>query len=90
MGELVSSGRGWAITTPLFAANYYAAYDSITYAPWSPMGLSRRLRLVSRRRELGQAPREIAGVAKQVLRETCLPWIRQRIPWAADDFVIAG
>ena len=90
MPGLVSAGQAWAITTPLFAATWHGQYESIVYAPMRPGGLSRRLRVVFRRQELGRAPQEIAALARRVLRETCLPWVARRIPWVVEDFVLAG
>lgn len=64
---LVSSGRGFAITTPLCIREAALDRRSFETAPLPGPQIARKLTLVARQRELGRLPRELAEFGQSVL-----------------------
>jgi DNA-binding transcriptional LysR family regulator len=79
--ELVASGAGWAITTPLCLLGAKADMQRIRIIPFPGPAFSRTLTLLSRRRELGQAPRTISQSVRQFIRDVCMPQLLSEAPW---------
>jgi DNA-binding transcriptional LysR family regulator len=67
VSALVAAGEGFAITTPLCVFEANVPIKRIVVARLPGAQISRKLTLVARHRELGQIPRDLAGVARQAL-----------------------
>jgi DNA-binding transcriptional LysR family regulator len=70
VSALVAAGEGFAITTPLCVFEASVAMKRIDVVRLPGPQISRKLTLVARHRELGQIPRDLAGVARQALLAT--------------------
>jgi DNA-binding transcriptional LysR family regulator len=81
---MVTAGLGWTITTPLCVMEARPPSSKVALHPLPPPGFSRRLTLVTRAGELGVIPEQIADLARRILRDTCLPELRQLVPWTTD------
>ena len=79
--ELVGSGVGWAITTPLCLVGVRANMSRVRMIPFPGPQFTRSLTLLSRKRELGQLPGLIGRLAKGYLQDECLPQMLKDSPW---------
>ena len=70
VSALVAAGVGFAITTPLCVFEAATAGKRVTVARLPGPQVTRKLTMVARHRELGQIPRDLAGIAHQTLRAT--------------------
>jgi DNA-binding transcriptional LysR family regulator len=77
----VAAGYGWAITTPLCLIDADVSAQSIAVHPLPAPGLRRSLSVVSRRKELGPAPRELCEAAIRELRQRCTQYLQKTHPW---------
>jgi DNA-binding transcriptional LysR family regulator len=69
VAAMVAAGGGFAISTPLCVAEAMMPPGSLTTARLPGPQLTRRLTLVTRHRELGSLPRDLASAARRVLVE---------------------
>jgi DNA-binding transcriptional LysR family regulator len=79
--EMVGSGVGWAITTPLCLVGVRPDVSRIRMIPFPGPLFTRSLTLLSRDRELGQLPRMISRLAKTYLQTVCVPQMLEHSPW---------
>ncbi len=79
--EIVGSGIGWAITTPLCLAGVRPDMSRIRIIPFPGPQFTRSLTLLSRTREMGQMPAMISRLAKAYLQEKSIPQILAESPW---------
>lgn len=79
--EIVVSGGGWSITTPLciFEGGFH---PSVQYAALPAPGLSRKLFLLCRQNELARLPRELAEAVRNSLAADIIPGLVRHMPWA--------
>ena len=77
---MVAAGIGWAITTPLCILQASAHLPGVLPLHLPPPGLNRTLSLVVRDDSPASLVERLASAARDVLRETCLPRLRQLIP----------
>jgi len=82
---MVARGRGWALSTPTCLLDSSVNKAELTLSPLPFTGLSRRVSLVGRENELSGLPTQMAGICRKLVRETCLPEIRNFAPWAAEN-----
>ena len=78
----VANGLGWAISTPLCLHEAAMPMTRLAVHKLPGPGLSRRLTLISRRKELGRLPRELADVARGALDGVAASLVAQ-LPWLA-------
>jgi DNA-binding transcriptional LysR family regulator len=83
----VAAGLGWAITTPLCIMESGLPLDGMKIAALPGPSLNRHLTLVSRGRELGPLPKQIADLAGAVLKKKCRPFLDRHCPWIAGGFL---
>ena len=84
----VAAGLGWSITTPLCLAGQAHLVPQLQLQPMEHAAFSRTVQVVSRRGDLGDLPKELAVLARKVLREETLgallaayPWIEGHLEW---------
>lgn len=84
----VAAGLGWSITTPLCLAGQIHLLPQLRLQPMDHAKFSRTVQVVSRRGDLGDLPKEIAALARKVLREetfgpvlTAHPWLEGHLEW---------
>lgn len=80
----VAAGLGWAITTPLCVMESDLPLEGMEIAALPGPSLIRHLTLVSRARELGALPKQIADLAADVLKKKSRPFLARHCPWIAD------
>jgi len=81
---------GWTITTPLCLLDSGAdarAMDCLRL-PFAP--LSRTIRLISRRGELGRLPDDLAEIIRRLLRSSIEPEVERLAAWLVADFEVLG
>ena len=85
----VAAGLGWSITTPLCLASQPHLLPRLHLQPLDHAKFSRTVQVVSRRGDLGDLPKAIAVMARNVLREETFgallaahPWIEGHLEWA--------
>jgi len=78
----VAHGQGWAISTPLCLYDAALPMAQIAVHKLPGPGLSRRLTLIARRKELGRLPRELVEVARGALDGAAVSLVAQW-PWLA-------
>jgi len=78
--ELVAQGAGWTIATPLCLVGMGAAVGSVKVMA-QPVGIRRRLNLISRTGEFGDLPRILAQRCIDVMRDDVHPGILRHAPW---------
>jgi DNA-binding transcriptional LysR family regulator len=69
--EMVSTGQGWAISTPLCLIEAGVPLDRLSLYPVPHQGLARTVTLVCRRNELGTVPGGVARAIVQTIRDRC-------------------
>jgi DNA-binding transcriptional LysR family regulator len=75
----VAGGNCWAITSPLLVYETLHLADQIRCCPLPGPGLTRRLSLIARNRELGGIPKETSEFICGLLRDICLPALAPHI-----------
>ena len=85
----VAAGLSWSITTPLCLANQPHLLPRLHLQPLDHAKFSRTVQVVSRRGDLGDLPKAIGVLARNVLREETFgallaahPWIEGHLEWA--------
>lgn len=86
--EAVTSGQGWAISTPLCLHEAALAEGRVACHPLPGPGLRRRLTLTARQRELGPATRAIARCARAALADGAVAQLVAAHPWLAGQILI--
>lgn len=81
--DMVASGAGWTIATPLSLSDVHRNMDRVRMIPFPGPSFTRSLILLSRERELGQVPGMICALAKSYIQDKCMPRILQAHPWLA-------
>ncbi|RQV70324.1 LysR family transcriptional regulator [Burkholderia cenocepacia] len=86
--ELVASGSGYAVTTPLclWQSRHCLPYVRIVPLPVSPLG-RRHFYLLFRAGEWAQLTEEVSNVTRKVLEQQILPGIRAALPTVPDDAI---
>ena len=86
--DIISSGLGWALMTPLSIFDIKAVLNRIRILPMPAPVLSRRLELVSRAGEIDLLAERILRLSKRILRERYVPEALQVAPWLKDQIVV--
>ena len=87
---MIGMGQGWAITPPTHVVHAAPAGANVELRALPKPGLARNIVLVARKNELGDLPRQIGALCRQVLRKKYLPLLQQLIPALADHVAIVG
>ncbi len=82
----VAQGLGWGVTTPLCLLEKPDMLDDIQIHPITRGAFSRHFDLLAREDSLGEVPQELARKSREILRETCVPVLYDRVPWLKDKF----
>ena len=77
---MVAAGIGWVITTPLCILQAFAHLPGVLPLPLPAPGFNRTLSLVVRDDSQASLVEQVADAARTVLRDTCLPRLRQLTP----------
>ena len=85
---MVAAGIGWAITTPLCILQASAHLPGVLPLSLPPPGFNRTLSLVVRDDSPASLVEQLASAAQGVLRETCLPRLRQFTPAFTASIVV--
>jgi DNA-binding transcriptional LysR family regulator len=86
--QIVGSGGGWAITTPLCLVGVRADMSRIRVLPFPGPKFTRSLALLSRVRELGHVPAMISRLAKSYLEDNSIPQILAGSPWLKNQLKV--
>ena len=81
MCDLVASGAGWAVTTPLHMLQGKAHLGGVTVLPLPESAPAREITLVVRAGEFEAIAPRLAQEARRILREDCVPAIIRLAPW---------
>lgn len=87
--DMVATGQGFAITTPLCLAEAPADGQAVA-APLPGPKLQRTLTLIARRQELGSLPRDLAQKCREVLSAGPGVSLRRAMPWLKLDLNISA
>lgn len=82
---MVAAGMGWALLTPLCMLQAMNYIEGVQLLPLSQPGLRRRLTMINRHNELGQAPQKLYESSISILRDDCMPKIFSHAPWVAEQ-----
>jgi DNA-binding transcriptional LysR family regulator len=85
---MVAAGVGWAITTPLCILHGRPDPASVRIEPLPGPGFTRNLTMIAREGEYQQLIDRLATTARTALRESCVPAMRNLIPWLGDEIVV--
>lgn len=85
---MVAAGVGWAITTPLCILHGRPDPASVRIERLPGPGFTRNLTMIAREGEYQQLIDRLATTARTALRESCLPAMRNLIPWLGDEIVV--
>ncbi len=88
IGRMISSGRGWAIMTPVCLLEANLSPDQVQCMAFPKVSFSRRLYIVTRSGELGELPARIAAICRQTLDNDVRQEIRGFGNWLADALVV--
>jgi DNA-binding transcriptional LysR family regulator len=85
---MVAAGVGWAITTPLCVLHGRPDPAAVRIERLPGPGFTRNLTMIAREGEYQQLIDRLATTARTALRESCLPAMRNLIPWLGDEIVV--
>jgi DNA-binding transcriptional LysR family regulator len=85
---MVAAGLGWAIATPLCMLQVRSRLEGITAVPFPGPAFVRQLYVITRAGEYEELAQTITRVACGVLREQCLPELKELVPWTSKELVI--
>lgn len=88
--SMVSSGLGWALTTPLCILHARGHMTDVTPLRVPTPGMNRFLMLLARSGEYETLPRRVAASAQRLLMAVKNEQIKQIIPWLGDELVIGS
>ena len=77
----VAAGLGWSITTPLCVAGQMHLLPRLQLQPMEHAAFSRTVQVVARRCDLGDLPKAIAVLARQVLHDDTFGALLTAYPW---------
>jgi hypothetical protein len=86
---MLQSG-GWTMTTPLSLLDGGPNLTALECFKLPFAGLSRTIRLVARREELGHLPQQLAGICRRLIAQHTMPQAHALTPWSNDSFVMLG
>jgi len=84
----VSTGHGWAISTPLHVIHCQRQADGLRVLPLPGPSLSRNTFVIARSRELGRLPRDVAEISCRILSSSVVPEIVKQMPWLESELVV--
>ncbi len=82
----VAKGMGWGVTTPMCLLEKPQLLEQLQIQPITRGAFSRQFDLLAREGALGEIPEDIASVARNILREECVPVLYEQVPWIEDKF----
>ncbi len=85
---MVSAGLGWGIATPLCVLQVRSRIEGITALPLPGPGLTRQLHLITRANEDEALRLRVAAIARDVLREHCVPELKKLVPWLKNQILL--
>jgi DNA-binding transcriptional LysR family regulator len=85
---MVAAGVGWAITTPLCILHGRPDATAVRIERLPGPGFTRNLTMIAREGEYEQLIDRLATTARTALRESCVPAMRNLVPWLGDDIVV--
>ena len=85
---MVAAGVGWAITTPLCVLHGRPEPSAVRIERLPGPGFTRNLTMIAREGEYQQLIDRLATTARTALRDSCLPAMRNLIPWLGDEIVV--
>jgi DNA-binding transcriptional LysR family regulator len=85
---MVAAGVGWAITTPLCILHGRPDAAAVRIERLPGPGFTRNLTMIAREGEYQQLIDRLATTARTALRESCVPAMRNLIPWLGDEIVV--
>lgn len=85
---MVAAGVGWAITTPLCVLHGRPDPSGVRIERLPGPGFTRNLTMIAREGEYQQLIDRLATTARTALRESCVPAMRNLIPWLGDEIVV--
>jgi DNA-binding transcriptional LysR family regulator len=85
---MVAAGVGWAITTPLCILHGRPDPAAVRIERLPGPGFTRNLTMIAREGEYEQLIDRLATTARTALRESCLPAMRNLVPWLGDEIVV--
>ncbi len=86
--QMVKAGAGWTLSTPLCVAQMGIADPAVRVLPIPEGEFTRELILVSRAKELGELPQQLARDSIALLRERVLPLLQRHCDWVLPRFVL--
>ena len=87
---MVRQSGGWTITAPLCVLDSVRAPAELECLRLPFAGLTRTIRLVARREELGHLPRRLAVLCRRLIDERLASQVERLAPWLVDEFIILG
>ena len=81
MLTMVGADLGWTITTPLCLLQGVADFRKLHIGPLSAAPLARRLYVVARAKEMGDAVHRIQAIATKVARESLTSGFPPGVAW---------
>jgi DNA-binding transcriptional LysR family regulator len=85
---MMARSGGWTITTPLCLLDSGPDARGMVCLPLPFAGLSRTIRLVSRRGELGRLPDDLAAIVRLLLRSRIEPEVARLATWLVGEFEV--
>ncbi|WP_020593951.1 LysR family transcriptional regulator [Kiloniella laminariae] len=77
---MVAAGQGWTITTPTGLLDCRHFLDNVKVLPLPFASFSRQISLVSRDRELGKLPKQLARICQEHVKTVAMPQIQHNLP----------
>jgi len=77
----VALGMGWGVTTPLCLLEKPSLVENVQIHPITKGAFSRHFDLLGREDNLGDIPLKLALESRKILREQCLPYLYDQVPW---------
>lgn len=84
--QIINSGRGFGLTTPLCFANIAGINKNVRLEPLSRAKFSRQINLLARKREDHALAIKIAKSCQKILRNQCFTSLIEQYDWLTDSF----
>jgi DNA-binding transcriptional LysR family regulator len=88
MCDLVASGVGWAITTPLHVLQGKSRMNGVAVLPLPGPVPRRDIVMAVREGELATIAPQLANEARRILREDSVPGILAKVPWLRKEIEV--
>jgi DNA-binding transcriptional LysR family regulator len=85
---MIGMGQGWAITAPTHVMHAVTPDSPVELRALPKPGFGRNIVLVARKGELGDLPRKIVALCRDILRKDYLPRLQTTMPKMADHLVV--